>query len=288
MSYGYIYISHSRDRRWYSKLSHTELTIIDNINSGSVVIPGFSRSRAKRGKSPIRSYRRQIRVRTAVVARRARRVGARRGGRPPALVAMAPVDTALRLYWAMVAVFTAALVYTVFNFPAPEFSPAPVIKCKPWSPLRPRCDEGCNVEFALQLPALRCVPARRQEKKKISGGGGLRKAEGLVSGSARSAANCLAAADIFEAAAEAESGKAAADLLLKAADALTCAMRINGDGNLVLIDGVLDTPSNKQVCGKPSLARQGLSCHTRCSSWVCRVLRFSLERCTYVLLHQRL
>jgi len=37
---------------------------------------------------------------------------------------------------------------------------------------------------------------------------------------------------------------------VKAADALVCAMRVQGHGNILLLDGTLDTPSNKRFWGE--------------------------------------
>lgn len=63
----------------------------------------------------------------------------------------------------------------------------------------------------------------------------------------RTVANCLAAADIYEAAAgpEATTGPAR-QLQLKAADAINCAMRIETHGNIMVLEGTLDTPAAKK------------------------------------------
>ena len=65
----------------------------------------------------------------------------------------------------------------------------------------------------------------------------------------RTIPNCLAAADHYEEAAAASSGAQVAAFHLKAGDALNCAMRIQGTGNIILLEGVLDTPSNKKFWG---------------------------------------
>jgi len=67
----------------------------------------------------------------------------------------------------------------------------------------------------------------------------------------RSLKNCLAAADIFEASADAMTAdvKAAAALRLSAADAINCAMRIKGTGNIILVEGTVDSPDNKRFWG---------------------------------------
>lgn len=63
----------------------------------------------------------------------------------------------------------------------------------------------------------------------------------------RSVTNCLAAADIYEAAAAGKSGAAeVATLKLKAADAINCAMRIQTSGNILVIEGTSDSPANKR------------------------------------------
>ena len=67
----------------------------------------------------------------------------------------------------------------------------------------------------------------------------------------RSVDNCLAAGAAYEAAAAAAGGgQAAAALQAKAAEALVCAMRIKGHGNILLLDGTLDTPENKRFWGE--------------------------------------
>lgn len=66
----------------------------------------------------------------------------------------------------------------------------------------------------------------------------------------RSISNCLAAADGYEAAASATADATASSLLkLKAADAINCAMRIKGNGNIMILEGTLDTPANKKFWG---------------------------------------
>ncbi len=66
----------------------------------------------------------------------------------------------------------------------------------------------------------------------------------------RSIDNCLGAADVYQSAAELTADvPAAASLRLKAADALCCAMRIRGNGNILMLEGTLDTPSNKKFWG---------------------------------------
>lgn len=56
----------------------------------------------------------------------------------------------------------------------------------------------------------------------------------------RSTQSCLAAADAFESSGE----------LMLAADALNCACRIRGNGNILLVEGTLDTPDNKKFWGQ--------------------------------------
>lgn len=68
----------------------------------------------------------------------------------------------------------------------------------------------------------------------------------------RSVDNCLVAARGYEAAAIdlATDSARAAKLKVKAADALVCAMRVRGHGNILLLDSTLDTPSNKRFWGE--------------------------------------
>ena len=90
----------------------------------------------------------------------------------------------------------------------------------------------------------------------------------------RSTKNCLAAADAFESAADAAAApgtprgsapwRVAAQNHLFAADALNCAMRTHGKGNILLVEGTLDTADNKKFWGQHgpralSLARAALA-----------------------------
>ena len=66
----------------------------------------------------------------------------------------------------------------------------------------------------------------------------------------RSIDNCLAAADIYEEAAASTDGAVASSALkLKAADAINCAMRIKGAGNIMVLEGTIDTPERKKFWG---------------------------------------
>jgi hypothetical protein len=65
----------------------------------------------------------------------------------------------------------------------------------------------------------------------------------------RSVSSCLAAAEIYEAAA-ATGGPATAMLQLKAADAINCAMRIETNGNIMVLEGTVDTPAAKKFWAK--------------------------------------
>ena len=66
----------------------------------------------------------------------------------------------------------------------------------------------------------------------------------------RSVQNCLAAADAFESNALSQDGKAAAEYYLLAADAMNCALRMRGNGNILLLEGTSDTPENKRFWGQ--------------------------------------
>ena len=105
---------------------------------------------------------------------------------------------------------------------------------------------------------LRCAGAgcvRRGMKCTLSSVGAQAKAPVSTSSAdalmrKRSVDSCLAAADIYEAAAEAATDvKGAAELKLQAAHAINCAMRIRGHGNILLLEGTLDTPENKKFWG---------------------------------------
>lgn len=64
----------------------------------------------------------------------------------------------------------------------------------------------------------------------------------------RGSKNCEQAATLYRAALQADANNA--DLQLKTADALNCIMRTRGNGNLVLIDGLSDTPAHKKIWAK--------------------------------------
>ena len=148
------------------------------------------------------------------------------------------------------AVLLAALMYRAVQFPRelPGASPPPPPPCA-WEWRRARCSAGCT----LRLPK-GCTPVAASPAAPAAPAVDVSKADSLMR--KRSVASCLAAADIFEEAALAEeaagsTAKAGAAhpvalLQLKAADALTCAMRIETKGNIMVLEGTIDTPAAKK------------------------------------------
>ena len=94
------------------------------------------------------------------------------------------------------------------------------------------CSAGCVKQKG------KCVPAAAAPATPVA------KADMLMR--KRTIDSCLKAADIYEANAAQSTGADAAALQLQAADALNCAMRIKTTGNILLLEGTLDTPPNKK------------------------------------------
>jgi len=67
----------------------------------------------------------------------------------------------------------------------------------------------------------------------------------------RSVSNCLAAADVYEAAAEAAASPSEeAVLRLRTGEAVICALRIQTNGNIMVLEGTQDSPAFKQFWAK--------------------------------------
>ena len=144
----------------------------------------------------------------------------------------------LLLYWALLLALAArAFFYTT------AYTPPPPLQCHySWKAMR--CPEGCRGSGLFQCAAGASSPPAAPSAR--SAPVDTNKAE-AARRAPRAAMGCLAAADAFEAAAAAAASPAeSAPLLLKAADALNCAMRITGDGNILLVHGTKDTPANKK------------------------------------------
>ena len=101
------------------------------------------------------------------------------------------------------------------------------------------------------VPPMRSVDTSSSTTASSTAAAAASKADSLMR--KRTVANCLAAADQYEAAAKAAANggsvQTVASYQLKAGDAINCAMRIHGTGNILLLDGTLDTPANKKFWG---------------------------------------
>ena len=133
------------------------------------------------------------------------------------------------------------LVPGLYSTSAPP--PAPVITCKKTGPFGMHCSKGCTRSKGACVPA-----ASSAAQPQAASAPSVAAADALMR--KRSVDNCLAAADIYEAASEVGSDVAASAVnKMHAADALNCAMRIKGTGNILLLEGTLDTPDNKKFWG---------------------------------------
>jgi len=135
----------------------------------------------------------------------------------------------------------AVLVYRALYYPAELAGPPPKQRCTfDWK--RARCSAGCTLKLpggCKRTDAAAPPPAPAVD---------VSQADSLMR--KLTVANCLAAADIYEAAAgpEATTGSAR-QLQLKAADAINCAMRIETNGNIMVLEGTVDTPAAKKFWG---------------------------------------
>ena len=113
-----------------------------------------------------------------------------------------------------------------------------------------KCSEGCKLKSVLPLKCELAAPPPKTPAA-VPAAAGVPASRGDELLRKRTVDSCLAAADIFEAASEreAEASEARATLQYKAADALNCAMRLRGHGNILLLEGTLDTPENKRFWG---------------------------------------
>eukprot|EP00435_Cladocopium_sp_Y103_P059267 s48_g21.t1 len=99
-----------------------------------------------------------------------------------------------------------------------------------------------NLHFALP-----CFPD--QERSGMACGAPSERSAALVSKVPRSVGNCQSAADIFRRSLE-TSSENSAQIHLDLADALNCVMRIQTNGNMLLISGTQDTPGNIRIWKK--------------------------------------
>lgn len=132
----------------------------------------------------------------------------------------------------------AALAYRAYQYPVdlPVKAAAQAACSWRWSALR--CSTGCT--FRVRGG---CKRVSQTPKPSTSASIDVSRADSLVR--KRTVSSCLAAADIYEAAAAA-AGPAAAMMQLKAADAINCAMRIETNGNIMVLEGTVDTPAAKK------------------------------------------
>jgi len=155
-------------------------------------------------------------------------------------------------YASIIAWFGTAILFGVFfNKPPPELPPPPDT-CSRRGFLWRKCSDGCVRQGSVCVPDRRLYAGLRMPMgvTEVSRRPSPARAHDLMK--KRTVPNCLAAADIFEAAARAAHADAvaAAELKLMAGNALNCAMRIRGSGNILLLDGTLDTPANKKFWGE--------------------------------------
>ena len=137
----------------------------------------------------------------------------------------------------------AALAYRAYQHRHPvelPVAPQPEPCCWRWSALR--CSTGCTFRVGGG-----CKRVSQTPKPSTSASIDVSRADSLMR--KRSVSSCLAAADIYEAAA-ATGGPMTAMLQLKAADAINCAMRIETNGNIMVLEGTVDTPTAKKFWAK--------------------------------------
>ena len=131
----------------------------------------------------------------------------------------------------------AALVARALVYPDASMSTLP-----PAAPVCERtgvfsCSKGCVFRG-------KCVP-RKASSAPVAPAISTARADELMK--RRSVANCLAAADIYEAAAAAAaSPDLEAALRLRTGEAVICAMRIKTNGNIVVLEGTQDSAAFKQ------------------------------------------
>jgi hypothetical protein len=130
----------------------------------------------------------------------------------------------------------AALAYRAYQYPV-DLPVTPQAACS-WRWPALRCSTGCT----FRLPG-GCKRVSLRPEPSTSASIDVSRADSLMR--KRSVSSCLAAADIYEAAAAA-AGPATAMMQLKAADAINCAMRIETNGNIMVLEGTVDTPAAKK------------------------------------------
>lgn len=149
---------------------------------------------------------------------------------------MAQTDTYLSLYL----IVLVALVARAILYAEPFVPPPPTLVCTKGGFLGLGCATGCYKHGG------KCIPKTADAAAPPPPAG----PSGYSLMKHRSVSNCLAASDAFEASAVATADvKAAAQLRLLAADAINCAMRTQGDGNILIVEGTVDTPEKKKFWG---------------------------------------
>ena len=137
----------------------------------------------------------------------------------------------------------AALAYRAYQHRHPVDQPvAPQPEACRWRWSALRCSTGCTFRVGGG-----CKRVSQTPKPSTSASIDVSRADSLMR--KRSVSSCLAAADIYEAAAAA-GGPSTAMLQLKAADAINCAMRIETNGNIMVLEGTVDTPAAKKFWAK--------------------------------------
>ena len=137
----------------------------------------------------------------------------------------------------------AALAYRAYQHRHPVDQPvAPQPEACRWRWSALRCSTGCTFRAVGG-----CKRVSQTPQPSTSASIDVSRADSLMR--KRSVSSCLGAADIYEAAAAA-GGPATAMLQLKAADAINCAMRIETNGNIMVLEGTVDTPAAKKFWAK--------------------------------------
>jgi len=139
------------------------------------------------------------------------------------------------------------LVARAYYFAEPPLPATPALECKrSWR----GCSPGCTKIKGKCVPKASTSTAPKASASATAGHSLMKR---------RTVDNCLAAANAFELAAnEAIGSKEAVPLQLLAADAINCAMRIYGGGNILLVEGTSDTPANKRFWGEHGHRALGL------------------------------
>ena len=148
--------------------------------------------------------------------------------------------------------------------PVLEEEPSAAAPACRWSWRSLRCSTGCTLRG-------RCVPHpnRRSPPDPQAASSALTVATNELM-KRRTVENCLAAADAYEsAAATVQVLDEVAQLQLSAAEALVCALRIQTNGNILVLEGTQDSASNKRFWQEHGPRALGLvrASKLRLSSW---------------------